>query len=78
MSIDSPGVKSGTQLSLDKSFHLCIDQTDNDQYIIMSSNTLPNPRYAKSPIMKLRMMGGSEQKRMKNHEEECETENDKM
>ena len=77
MSIDSPGVKSGTQLSLDKSYHLCNDQTDNDQYIIMSSNTLPNPRYAKSPIMKLRMMGGTEQKRMKNHEE-CETENDKM
>lgn len=52
MSLDSPGVKSGVQLSLDKQIFLeGNDGNDcNDQYVSMQSAS--DIRYAKSPLMK--------------------------
>ena len=70
MSIDSPGIKSGTQLSLSKSplpGNMSVggtDHTDNEEYVYMKGGDNGQPRYLKSPVMKLRMEGMSEDKRL--------------
>lgn len=64
MSMDSPGVKSGAQFSLDKTLpavHESVDhpRPDNEDYVQMSSRY--TPRYAKSPVLKIKREGVSEQ-----------------
>ena len=67
MSIDSPGIKSGTQLSLSKlpgnTSVGGTDHTDNEEYVYMKGSN-GQPRYLKSPVMKLRMEGMSDEKRL--------------
>ena len=70
MSLDSPGVKSGVQLSLDKQAHFMKDGADNnDQYVPMQS--INELRYVKSPVLKLKVEENSGDKK-----ERCFTKQD--
>lgn len=60
MSLDSPGIKNGVQLSIDKHSFMQSESTDNDQYIPMRSTS--ELRYAKSPLMKSKLLESSEMK----------------
>ena len=56
MSLDSPGIKNGVQLSLDKRIFLRqeIEGVDsNEEYVAMKS--IGESRYAKSPVMRLKL-----------------------
>ena len=62
MSLDSPGIKNGVQLSLDKHPFLQMESTDsNDQYVSMGSVGC-ELRYTKSPLLKSKMNTSNDMK----------------
>ena len=70
MSLDSPGDKSGVQLSLDIQAHFMKDGADsNDQYVPVQS--VNEPQYVKSPVLKLKLEEKSGDKK-----ERCFTKQD--
>ena len=75
--MDSPGVKSGAQFSLDKAMTIQESQPlpDNEEYVKMESRC--TPRYTKSPVLRIKREGVSEQLTLGKKDEDNREENEK-